>query len=133
MIPTALKGVKILEFCTTISGAYCTKLMADLGAEVIKIEAPGIGDAARRKPPFPDDKPDPEKSGLFIYINTSKFGITLDPLKPEGKKIFHDLVKDVDILVEDHQPGEMEKMGFGYDDLKKINPKLIMTAITPFG
>jgi CoA:oxalate CoA-transferase len=128
-----LKGVKILEFCTTISGAYCTKLMADLGAEVIKIEAPGIGDAARRKPPFPDDKPDPEKSGLFIYINTSKYGITLDPSKPEGKKIFHDLVKDVDILIEDHQPGEMEKMGLGYDDLKKINPKLIMTAITPFG
>ena len=133
MTPSALKGVRILEFCTTISGAYCTKLMADLGAEVIKIEAPGLGDAARRKPPFANDEPDPEKSGLFIYINTSKYGITLDPGKPEGRKLFLDLVRDVDILVEDHQPGEMEKMGLGYEDLKKINPGLIMTAITPFG
>lgn len=133
MTPSALKGVKILEYCTTVSGAYCAKLMADLGAEVIKIEAPGIGDGARRKPPFLHDEPDPEKSGLFMYINTSKFGITLDPEKPEGRKVFKKLVRDVDILIEDHQPGEMEKIGLGYDTLKKINPGLIMTAITPFG
>jgi CoA:oxalate CoA-transferase len=133
MAPKALNGVKILEFCTTISGAYCAKLMADLGAEVVKIEAPGIGDGARRKPPFVDDKPDSEKSGLFMYINTSKFGITLDPAKPEGNKIFKQLVKNADILIEDHQPGEMEKMGLGYDVLKEINPGLIMTAVTPFG
>jgi CoA:oxalate CoA-transferase len=133
MTPTALKGVKILEFCTTISGAYCTKLMADLGAEVIKIEAPGTGDGARRKPPFVNDEPHPEKSGLFAYINTSKFGITLDPSTPDGKDIFEKLIQNVDILLEDHQPGEMEKMGLGYDTLKQINPGLIMCAITPFG
>jgi CoA:oxalate CoA-transferase len=131
--PTALKGVKILEYCTTISGAYCAKLMADLGAEVIKIEAPGTGDGARRKPPFQNDQPDPEKSGLFIYINTNKLGITLDPEKSEGKEIFKQLVQRADILIEDHQPGEMEKIGLGYDELKKIHPGLIMAAITPFG
>ncbi|MFP4573972.1 MAG: CaiB/BaiF CoA transferase family protein [Desulfobacterales bacterium] len=127
----ALDNVKILEFCTTVSGAYCTKLMADLGAEVIKIEPPGAGDGARRKPPFLKDQPDPEKSGLFMYVNTSKLGVTLDPAKSEGRKIFENMVRDVDILIEDRQPGEMEEMGLGYEVLKKINPALIMTAITP--
>jgi len=129
----ALKGVKILEYCKTVSGAYCTKLMADLGAEVIKIEDPTKGDSARRKPPFLNDDPDPEKSGLFMYINTNKYGITLDPTRPGGNKIFKDLVKDVDILIEDLAPGEMEKIGLGYENLKKINPGLIMASITPFG
>ncbi len=133
MMPGALKGVKILEYCTTISGAYCNKLMADLGAEVIKIEPPGTGDGARRKPPFLNDEPDPEKSGLFMYINTSKFGVTLDPSKPGGKEIFEKLVRDTDILIEDHQPGEMQRMGLDYEALKRINPALIMTAISPFG
>lgn len=133
MTPSALKGVRIVEFCTTVSGAYCGKLMADLGAEVIKIEPPVRGDKARRKPPFLNDDPDPEKSGLFAYINTSKFGISLDPSNPQGKEIFERLVDRVDILIEDHSPGEMEKMGLGYDALKQINPGIIMLAITPFG
>jgi len=133
MAGKALNGIKILEYCDTVSGAYCTKLMADLGAEVIKIEAPGIGDGARRKPPFPNNIPDPEKSGLFLYINTNKYGVTLDPSKPLGNKIFKELVKDVDILVEDKPPGEMAKMGLDYDDLNKLNSGLIMTSITPFG
>lgn len=129
----ALKGVKILEFCKTVSGAYCAKLMADLGAEVIKIEEPVKGDGARRKPPFLNDDPNPEKSGLFMYTNTNKYGITLYPLKLQGNKIFKDLVKDVDILIEDLAPGEMEQNGLGYEDLKKLNPGLIMASITPFG
>jgi crotonobetainyl-CoA:carnitine CoA-transferase CaiB-like acyl-CoA transferase len=133
MAPSALKGVKIIEFCTTVSGAYCGKLMADLGAEVIKIEPPVTGDEARRKPPFLNDDPDPEKSGLFLYLNTNKLGVTLAPSKPRGKEIFERLVRQTDILIEDHAPGEMEKMGLGYDALKKDNPGLIMTAITPFG
>ena len=90
--PSALKGAKIIEFCTTISGAYCGKLMADLNAEVIKIEPPVIGDEARRKLPFPNVEPDPEKSRLFMYINTSKLGVTLDPSKPQGREIFKRLV-----------------------------------------
>ena len=133
MTQQALKGVKILEYCETISGSYCSKLMADLGAEVIKIEKPGIGDAARKKPPFKDHDPHPEKSGLFAYINTSKYGITLDPSKADGKEIFLKLVQDTDVLLDDHAAGEMENMGLGYADLKKINAGLIMTSITPFG
>jgi len=128
-----LEGVKVLEYCTMISGPYCTKLLADMGAEVVKIESPGTGDEARRSGPFPGDIPHQEKSGLFLYLNTNKRGITLDPGKPMGKEIFEGLVKDVDILVEDTAPGFMEQLGLGYEDLKGFNPGLIMTSISPFG
>ncbi|MBW1710601.1 MAG: CoA transferase [Deltaproteobacteria bacterium] len=133
MTERALAGIKVLEFGNLVSAPYCAKLIADLGAEVIKIEEPGHGDDARRRGPFPANEPHQEKSGLFLYLNTNKFGITLDPFSPEGKIIFEKLVKDADVLIEDRSPGEMEKMGLGYDDLKKLNPGLIMASITPFG
>lgn len=133
MAGLALEGVKVLEFCSKVSGPYCTKLMADLGAEVLKIEAPGAGDEARAMPPFPGQIPHKEKSGLFLYLNTNKRGITLDPRKQQGRKIFKDLVKEADVLVEDRPLGEMEQLGLGYDDLREINPGLIMASITPFG
>jgi len=133
MNKAALEGVKILEYCKTISGAYTTKLMVDLGAEVIKIETPESGDEARKRGPFPGDVPDPEKSGLFLYLNINKLGITLDPRKPKGAEIFKKLVRDVDILVEDGTPGELEALALGYETLKDLNPGLIMASITPFG
>jgi CoA:oxalate CoA-transferase len=129
----ALEGTKVLEYCSMVSGPYCTKVMADLGADVLKIEPPGAGDEARRMPPFPGDIPHPEKSGLFFYLNCNKRGITLDPSRPQGQKIFQDLVKGMDVLVEDRPVGRMEQLGLGYDALKEINPGLIMTSITPFG
>ena len=92
-----------------VSGPYCTKIMADLGAEVIKIEPPVDGDPARQMPPFPGDSPHPEKSGLFFYLNTNKRGITLNPETPEGKQIFLKLIKTTDVLVEDHPPGGHQK------------------------
>ena len=133
MKDTALGGVRILEYCRTVTGAYAAKIMADLGAEVIKIEPPGIGDDARRKAPFPGDIPHPEKSGLFLYLNSNKMGITLDPRKTTGMEIFKKMVKETDILVEDGSPGEAERAGIGYDELKLLNPGLIMTSITPYG
>ncbi|MBA3030752.1 MAG: CoA transferase [Desulfobacteraceae bacterium] len=133
MTGKALKGVRILEYCETISGSYCAKLMADLGAEVIKIEKPRTGDGSRRKPPFKDDDSHPEKSILFLYVNTNKYGITLDPADENGKKIFHQLVEKADILIDDHHPGYMESLGLGYDHLHRIHPGLIMASITPFG
>ena len=129
----ALDGAKILEYCSMVSGPYCTKLMADLGAEVIKIESPGEGDEARKRGPFPGDGPHPEKSGLFLYLNTNKYGITLDPTTIEGKRIFTDLAKNADILVVDKTSIEMEQMGLGFDDLRGLNPGLIIAALTPFG
>jgi CoA:oxalate CoA-transferase len=129
----ALAGLKVLEYGEMVAGPYCAKLLGDLGAEVMKIEKPGTGDEARRMGPFLNDVPHPERSGLFLYLNTSKMGITLDLEKATGRKILQELVKGVDVLVEDTKPGTMEKLGLGYDVLKAVNPALIMTSITPYG
>jgi len=129
----ALEGVKVLELCQMVAGPYCTKLLADLGAEVVKIEKPGYGDGARNTPPFFHDIPDREGSGLFLYLNTTKLGITLNPATTTGKSIFRQLVKEADILVEDNPPQWMKEHGLDYESLKEINPRLIMTSITPFG
>jgi len=133
MSESALTGVKVLEYCELVSGPYCGKLLADLGAEVVKIEKPKVGDEARERGPFLNDIPHPERSGLFLYLNTSKLGITLDPETPIGKKIFTELVKDSDVLIEDTAPGTMELLELGYDILREINPSLIMTSVTPYG
>jgi len=133
MTETALAGLKVLEYAQFVSGPYCTKLLADLGAEVIKIEPPGRGDEARRREPFLKDMPHPERSGLFFYLNTNKLGITLNLNTATGKKMFQELVKETDVLVEDNQPKAMKEMGLDYESLKDINPGLIMTSITPFG
>ena len=127
-----LSGVKLVEYCSFVSGPYCTKLFADLGAEVIKVEKPE-GDEARKRGAFLNDTPDPELSGLFLYLNTNKLGVTLNLDSTMGRDIFKKLIADADILVEDRPPGEMEKLGLHYDVLKKINPSLIMASITPFG
>ena len=116
-----------------VAGPFCTKIMADMGAEVIKIEKPRIGDEARGRGPFPCDVSDPEKSGLFLYVNTSKLGITLDHTSARGKEIFKKLVMHSDILVEDQRPGELANTGIGYEVLSSMNAGLIMTSITPFG
>jgi len=128
-----LDGVKVIECGSFVAAPYCAKLLGDLGAEVIKIEPPGIGDVARSRGPFLNDVPNPDCSGLFLYLNTNKLGITLDFESSTGKNIFKHLIRDADILIEDFPPGRMAELGIGYDALKKLNPRLIMTSITPFG
>lgn len=132
IMDSPLSGISVLEFGPGFSGAYCAKLLSDFGAEVIKIELPE-GDPARGRGPFAGNKPHPEKSGLFVYLNTNKFGITLDCKKNEGKKIFKDLVSKADILVQTYQPGELAALGLAYEILAEINPRLIMVSITPYG
>ena len=107
--------------------------MADLGAEVIKVEKPGEGDAARRRQPFLNDVPGIERSGLSLYLNANKLGVTLNLENPSGQEIFKNLIKDADILIEDTNPGELGELGLGYSDLQLLNPALVMTSITPFG
>jgi crotonobetainyl-CoA:carnitine CoA-transferase CaiB-like acyl-CoA transferase len=133
MAETALEGVRVLEYCQMISGPYCGKLLADLGAEVIKVEEPPAGDAARTRGPFPNDVPHPEKSGLFLYLNTNKLGITLNLGTASGRQVFQRLTEQADVLLEDRPPGEMAKLGLDYASLSAINPRLIVTSITPFG
>ncbi len=132
MTTGALEGLKVLEYSDFISGPYCGKLMADLGAEVIKVERPE-GDHARRWGPFPGGKSHPEKSGLFLFLNTSKLGVTLNLESEQGREVFYRLVEQSDVLIESSPRKEIKRLGLDYPSLKKINPALIVTSITPFG
>ena len=128
-----LNKVNVLDLTHYIAGPYCTKLLADYGAEVIKIEKPGEGDGARRLGPFLNDKPHPEKSGLFLHLNTNKKGITLNLKTKTGVKIFKELVKWADILVENFEPRVMSALGLDYEILNQVNSSLVMTSISNFG
>jgi crotonobetainyl-CoA:carnitine CoA-transferase CaiB-like acyl-CoA transferase len=114
----ALKGIKVLEFSDFVTGPYCGKLLAYMGAEVIKIEKPGLGDRARNYGPFPQDLHHSEKSGLFLFMNTNKFGISLNTDTAAGMKIFLELVKWADVLIADHPVKEMARLGLTYNKLK---------------
>ena len=127
-----LSGIKVIDFSSFVAGPYCAKLLADMGADVLKVETPD-GDIARHRGPFKGTEANPELSSVFLYENTNKRGVTLDVEKPTGAEIFKKLISKVDIVVSDKAPGYMEKLGLGYEELKTINPGLIFAAITPFG
>jgi crotonobetainyl-CoA:carnitine CoA-transferase CaiB-like acyl-CoA transferase len=133
LVEQALKGLKIVEWGDFISAPYCTKLMADLGAEVIKVEKPGSGDESRQCGPFTGDVPHPEKSGLFLYLNSNKMGITLDVRSSKGREILQELLRETDVFVENKSAREMAELGLDYTSLKELNQRLIVTSITPFG
>lgn len=130
---SALSDIKILDLTRHIAGPYCTKLLADYGAEVIKVERPGEGDPIRKMGPFPGDSPHPEKSALFLHLNTNKRGITLDLKSEIGQRIVKELVQKADILVENFRPGVMDRLGLDYDTLSRVNPSLVLTSISNFG
>ncbi len=123
-----LDGVRILDLTQAYSGPFCTMHLADQGAEVIKIEAPGIGDQTRSWEPI-----EGEASGYFSYINRNKHGITLNLKTDDGKRIFRELVKTADVVCENYRVGTMERLGLGYESLKEINPRLIYASISGFG
>jgi CoA:oxalate CoA-transferase len=133
MTKTALAGLRIVELCEMIAGPYGTKLLADLGAEVVKVEAPARGDPARRAGPFPQDIPHRERSGLFLYLNTNKLGVTSNVATTSGRRLLRELLRDADILVEDLPAGHAETLGLGYEALAQAYPELVVTSITPFG
>lgn len=127
-----LVGIRVLELAQGVQGPYCGKLLADFGAEVVKAEPPA-GDVARRLGPFPDDVPHPEQSALFLHCNTNKRGVTLDPSIPEGQDLVRRLASRVDVVIESEPPGTLDRWGLGYEVLKTINPRLVLTSVTPFG
>jgi crotonobetainyl-CoA:carnitine CoA-transferase CaiB-like acyl-CoA transferase len=123
-----LAGVTVLEVSHILSGPFCTMLLADLGARVIKIERPKLGDEARRLgPPVGAD------SSYFMSVNRGKESVTLDLSRQEGQKIAQELCRHVDVLVENFVPGTMKKLHLGYDDLSKVNPRLVYASISGFG
>jgi crotonobetainyl-CoA:carnitine CoA-transferase CaiB-like acyl-CoA transferase len=133
MSEQAFKKVVILDCTEGIAGGYCTKLLADFGATVIKIEKPGTGDTTRRMGPFLNDEPDKEKSGTFFYLNTNKKSITLNLETETGKNIFLKLLEKADVVVENFTPGKMAALGLSYESLAKNKPQIILTSISNFG
>lgn len=123
-----LQGIRVLDLTRLLAGPYCTMLLADLGAEVIKIEMPGRGDDARAVGPFVNGE-----STYFISVNRQKKSVVLDLKKERGREVFLRMVKNVDALVENFRGGTMEKLGLGYDRLREINPRLIYAACSGFG
>jgi CoA:oxalate CoA-transferase len=133
MPPQALDDLLVLDLTHYIAGPYCTKLLADYGARVIKIERPDGGDPCRRLGPFPDDVPHPEKSGLFLHLNTNKESVTLNLKLLRGRQLFMRLVAKVDVVVENFHPCVMPALGLDYPSLRPVNTRLLMTSISNFG
>ncbi len=129
----ALDDITVVEYAEMVSGPMCGKMFSDMGANVIKIERPKTGDPARGHSPFPGDVPHREKSGLYLFLNTGKKSITLDPTTTEGAEILKKLLAESDVLIENHQPGYLDRFGLQYSALHALNPRLIVTSITPFG
>ena len=128
-----LNGLRVLEFGEFISAPYCGKLLADMGADVLKIERSDGGDWARDYGPYPNDLPHRERSGLFLYLNANKRGVTLNLDTPTGREIMAALVSRYDVLVHNLHPTEMDRIGLDYDTLRLNNDGLVMASITPFG
>jgi crotonobetainyl-CoA:carnitine CoA-transferase CaiB-like acyl-CoA transferase len=131
--PAALAGLRVLDASEGVSGPHAAKLLADFGAEVLKVERPRRGDPARREGPFRRDRPDPNGSGAFLHRNTNKRGITLDLAQPTGRRIFRHLAAQSDVVVESYDPGVMAGWGLGYADLCPLQPRLVYVSVTPFG
>ncbi len=128
-----LTGLQVVELAEGIAGPYAAKVLADMGAEVIKIEPPFRGDRSRHVGPFPGHEPHPERSGQFLYLNTNKLGVTLDLDQSTGGALFAQLIAHADVLIEDRDPGWLVARGLGYDELRQRCDKLVMTSLTRFG
>ncbi|MDP9236641.1 MAG: CoA transferase [Chloroflexota bacterium] len=128
----ALSDLRVVDISQGIAGPYATKLLADSGASVIKVEPP-VGDYSRRLGPFPDDVPNPEKSGLYLHLNTSKRSITLDVSVTSGQVVLRKLLANADVLVCGEKASTLETWELTYDDLKADFPELTLAQISPFG
>ncbi|MBS4534435.1 CoA transferase [Clostridium sp. D2Q-14] len=124
----ALEGIKVLDLTRVLAGPYATMILADMGAEVIKIEIPNKGDDSRQFGPYINGE-----SAYFMSINRNKKSMTLNLKKQESKDLLLKMVKEADVIVENYRPGTMEKLGLGYDKLKEVNPKIIYAAASGFG
>lgn len=124
----ALAGVTVIDLTRVLAGPYCSMMLADMGANVIKVEMPGRGDDSRAHYPQVNGE-----SAYFMNLNRNKRSMTLDLKKEEGKEILRQLVKKADIILENYRPGVMDRLGLGYEDLKKVNPAIIYGCVSGFG
>lgn len=130
--PGALSGLRVVEYAQLAAAPYGARLLADLGADVIKVEPPG-GDAARGRGPFAGGTPHPERSGLFQYANAGKRGVVLDLADPLGRARFYRLLRGADVLIHDQAPAAALAAGLSLEALTAVSPRLVVVSVTPFG
>jgi len=123
-----LAGIRVLDLTRVLAGPFCAMMLGDMGAEVIKVEEPGKGDDTRSWPPFVEGE-----STYFMSVNRNKQSVTLNLKAPEGRKIFQALARKSDVLLENFRPGTMDKLGFGYKALARLNPRLVYCSVSGFG
>ena len=128
-----LAGIRVIEWGNLVSAPFCGKVLGELGADVIKIEPPGMGDEGRARGPFPGGVPHPERSGLFLFANLNKRGITLNMESGEGRNILGRLLETADIFVENRPLAALEALELGYESLGAAYPHLVVTSISPYG
>ena len=133
MAHQALENLTVLDLTRVLAGPFCTMMLADMGAHVIKIEIPGNGDDTRAYPPFQPNVHNESESLYFANINRNKKGITLNLKTEQGKTLFLNLVRKADIVVENYRPGVMNRLGLGWKVLHQTNPRLIYAAVSGFG
>ena len=127
-----LDGIRVIDFSTGLAGPHCTKMLADYGADVIKVE-PSTGDETRSRPPFVGDLPGADRSLMFLHLNRNKRSVTINPAEEEGRAILRRLICTAQVVVEDFEPGVLSELGLGYADLAAAQPELVYTSITPWG
>ena len=128
-----LSDLRVLELAHRPSGAFCAKLLADQGADTVKVEPPGWGEQSRHEPPFIGDEPHPDRSTAFLAFNTNKRGISVDVEQKKGKELFLLLSQSADVIIESYAPGRLAELGLGYATLARANPSLVLASITYFG
>jgi len=128
-----LAGIRILDLTSGVSGPWCSKLLACYGADVIKVERPGVGDESRGHGRFPGGVPHREKSALFLWLNTSKRGITLDIETASGRALALRLAAQCDAVITDYRPAEAQRLRLAHDDFAAVNPRIVTTSVTAFG
>ena len=128
-----LRGLRVIEWGSLVSAPFCGKVLAELGADVVKVEPPVTGEASRQRGPYPDNLPHPERSGLFLFANLNKRGITLDVHSDRGRQLLHRLLATADVLLENQPLSLVENLGLDYPSLTDRFPQLVVTAISPYG
>ena len=132
-LPLPLEGIRVVDCTHIVAGPFCSMLLGDAGAEIIKIERPGMGDRSRLNRPYLQDEDGSTLSGRFLAINRNKKSLSLDMAHPQGKELFGQLVGVSDVVLDNYGPGALRRLGFGYDRLQAINPAVVYASITGYG
>jgi alpha-methylacyl-CoA racemase len=130
---TALEGLRVLDLSRLLPGGFCSLLLADLGADVVKVEDTGMGDYIRWSPPYYEGADASARSALFLSLNRGKRSVRVDLKTDAGKEVLLRLARDADVLLESYRPGVLDRLGVGYERLREVNPGLVYCAITGYG